>query len=453
MVILARLLTPAEFGLAALASTFVAILLGLAGMGFGPYIIRAREASDVLLSTAFWLVLGFALLLAGLLEAFADLLAFWLGQPDIAPLLRVLALTLPITSLSTVPSALLTRDLLMRKLALAQVFGSLIGIVAALTLAFLDLGVWALIGQSVANSAVVSLLLWRATSWRPKFAASAADISTLLRAGLPTLGTQLVQQLRDRGDELIIGAALGATPLGYWVIATRITRIVAELLTSVVSSVALPVLSRMSDDRQRFARASKYAISNLEFIVLPALTALAIVSPVLIPTVFGAQWVASGEIAQITTLATAVMSLGWLDDGIWWALGRFSVAFILTSVFAAFHLAVVAFSSQFGLVVLALAVLGRAIITAPIRAICLIGIGKLPIATYGTVPFTGLATATMAAAMLGVSTLASDASAWLYLSLQAAIAIISYVLMSLIVQRQILTGLVIEVHSLMRRKP
>ncbi|HEU0214277.1 MAG TPA: oligosaccharide flippase family protein, partial [Jiangellaceae bacterium] len=171
-VVLARLLDPRAFGTIALASVFVVLLSLLVEAGFGEALIQRKEVTSSDLDTAFWLSNAMGTGLALIMAASAGVVGELLGQPELAPVLRVLSLVLVLAALASVPQALLRRELAFRQIAIRGVAATLAGGAVGVGMAVAGWGVWSLVGQILANTVVGTAALWLACPWRPGRAVS-----------------------------------------------------------------------------------------------------------------------------------------------------------------------------------------------------------------------------------------------------------------------------------------
>jgi O-antigen/teichoic acid export membrane protein len=448
LIILARLLSPTDFGTVALANVFIAILAVLAGLGFDSYLVRAARVDMRTCSTALWISLALALVEYGALAAAAPWLADVLDAPNLPPLLWTVGAILPISALAAIPSALLRRDLVMKPLAVRGVLSSLIGGVGAVVLAILGAGAWALVFQLLAGQVVSCVLLYALTSWRPRLVFARTEARSMVRFGAAVVGTQLIHQLRDRGDELLIGGLLGPQALGFWTIATRLLRTGLDLFTSVVTTVSLSSFAKVSHDRMRFVGAIRTALATTAAVVIPGLAALAVLTPVLVPFAFGEKWQGSVVPAQLLTAAGIVGALQWVDANVWWALGRSGVELGLAALISTIHLATVALSAPYGLDVVALAILIRAVALAPIRVLALNRWAQIPLSIYRPVWRIAVCVLGMVAAIVGLSLPVDGLPALAYLAIIGGVALVVYLGLSMLLSRTLMLDLVRDVRSL-----
>lgn len=404
-ILLARLVSPSAFGLVSLAAVFVAIATLLSDLGVTPALTRAPTVTDASLSTGFWLGLAVSLGLCGILQLLASPFAAWLHEPPLSPIIRVVSLTLPVTSLCAVPTAILSRELRMRPQAMRQVLSVSVATLGAIVMAFAGLGVWALVFQDCGTVALDAYVLWRAVTWRPRLTFVMSEARTLLGFGYKVTLTQLVHQGRDRGAELLIGRLLGAHVLGFWVVATRISQLAVSMFASAINAIALPAFALVQSDASRLHRAVRHAVRICGTAALPGLLAIAALSPVLIPFLFGQKWQITGNIAQITAVTSGLAAFQWLDGNIWWAIGKPNVEFRLVTGISIAHLAVVWFLAPYGLTAVALGLLARTLVSVPIRLAALVKVGGIPLWCYRDLPMIAL----LSALMYGVMMLAGAA--------------------------------------------
>jgi len=447
LLVLARLLDPTAF-----ANVFVSILAVIAGLGFDSYIVRARTADIRMTSTAFWISLGLSLVEYGAIILAAPLIAALFDAPDLQQMMYVLGAALPLGAIASIPTALLLRDLNMKPLAIRGVSSSLAGGAVAIVLAFAGAGAYALIFQLLTTQVVSCILLYAVTRWRPRFLFSRADARIMLRFGVSVVGTNIVHQLRDRGDELLIGGLLGPQALGFWVIATRVLRTAVDVFTAVVTTVSLSSFSRVADDRKRLEGAVRGAISATTIVVIPGLIALCVITPVFLPFAFGDKWEVSVLPAQILTLAGVFNVIQWVDGNIWWAIDRAGTELILVTIVSVGHFIAVAIAAPYGLAVVALAILARTLLLFPLRVLALKFIARISLSIYRDVWRVIVSGAFMGAGLYALHFAIDDLQPVLYLAIQIVVGLVLYFAATMVLLRPLVTRLRGDIVSLIRRR-
>ncbi|MGY1745200.1 lipopolysaccharide biosynthesis protein [Blastococcus sp. SYSU D00695] len=307
-IVLGRLLDPDDFGVVALAMTFVAVLTAVADAGYAAYLIRVKELTDRLAATAFTIstVVGAVLMLV--VMALSGPLSDALGAPRLHLVLLFLAVPLFVTGLSSVPAALLERDLQFRALTIRQTLATGVSIVVAIVAAALGAGLWALVAQHLTRSVVAAVALWTATTFRPRREFSRSEARELTTFGLKSMGLAVSSQLRDQGELFLIGALAGTTALGYWTVAGRLVDAIFGLTTAAFFMVGVPLFAKLQDDPERLTRGLRTTMATGGMVLVPPLVFLALTSGTLVPLVFGEQWTASAGIAALLALRALASS-------------------------------------------------------------------------------------------------------------------------------------------------
>ncbi len=383
LVLLGRLLAPEDFGVVALAVAFVTVLQTVAEAGFSVWLVQAEEVDDRTTSTAFWTSTAAGVVTAAALALAAAPLAALLDAPDLAPVLAALSLVLVLAGLASTPMALLTREMRFRELAVRQVVSVLLGCVVGVATALAGAGVWALVLQLLVQHASGLVLLLALSRWRPGRQWSRPLAVEMTRFGARVVGIQGLQQVRDQGEVLLIGAALGTTALGYWSVATRLLYVLLDLCLGTVATVATPTFVRMRDDVRRLAAAYGQSVGLSALVVGPALVALAVTSPQLVPLVFGERWTASGPLAAVLAVGGLATAMTFFDRSVLIARDRLDVELRLVVLVVVLHLGLVVAVGPAGLLPLAWALAARAFATWPVRALALRRVAGVPLSAQG----------------------------------------------------------------------
>jgi polysaccharide transporter, PST family len=321
-VLLARLLDPGAFGLVALAGTVITVLNIFVEAGFSTAIVRSEEISDRKLNTAFWIGVGDAALLVGLLSVSAGWVARAYGTPELAPVLRALAWVMLFSSISAVHNALLVRKLEFRSKALRRLIAVVAGGIAGVTLALLGYGVWALVGKQAVEGLVDCLVVWRTSPWRPGRDVSKQDARELFGFGKNMVGSNMVKFINRSADDMIIGMFLGPVALGYYAVAFRANVAVTEVALRATSRTALPVFAKLQGDPVRMREAYYQALELAMLVACPVFLGLSATAPELCLTMFGAEWAPSIRPMQVLGLAGVGLAINLYVGPILIAVGR-----------------------------------------------------------------------------------------------------------------------------------
>jgi PST family polysaccharide transporter len=330
LVVLGRLLSPADFGLVALASMFITFAGIFVEQGFGKALVQRQELQPEHIDAAFWTALGVAAVVTLATVLVAGPIAQAANLPALAPVLRWLALGLVFNALSSTPSALLERSFGFKSLAIRRLCSTFAGGVAAIGVALAGGGVWSLVAQTLVGAVAGLVALWAATQWRPRAQFRMSALRQLWPVGFGVLGIEILSFIGSQSDRLIVGAFLGTRALGLYFMAMRIVAIMVEVFASIFSAVSLTMFSRLQQDEVRLREWLYRLTAASSALTLPCFALAAALAPVAVPFVIGAQWSASVTIFQILTLLGAVNSVAYFDRSVLLARGRARAAFLLT---------------------------------------------------------------------------------------------------------------------------
>jgi lipopolysaccharide exporter len=331
-VVLARLLTPGDFGVVGLALVFIAYAEVVTDLGMAQaliYLPEDQEANDA----AFTVSLVFSVLLVGVAMLAAPAVADFFRRPDLIPLFRVLSLSLLLGGLGQVPDALLRKGLLFRRRLIADLLRASGQGVVSIALAAAGTGPWAIVLGYLAGGLLWSVTAWALVSYRPRlrlWGLRWAKAGPLLSYGIATAGNALLLSLVFDLDYLIIGRRLGAAALGYYTLGFRIPEMVIINVFYVLSAVAFPLFSMAREDRELLRRGYVATIRLQTVYGVMAGTGLAAVAPMLVHVVFGPKWTPSIVPLQALALYAAFRSLGIGAVDVFKAIGRPGVAVALS---------------------------------------------------------------------------------------------------------------------------
>ncbi len=353
--ILSRVLLPEDFGLVALAAVFTTFTRIVAEGGLGDAIVQHPDLNDEHLDTAFWANVTFASLLAAGIAAVAPFAADLVKQPELGPVLAVLSISIFISGLGSVQRAVLTRKLAFgslttRKIAAVIVSGA-VGVAAALG----GWGVWSLVAQRLVAATVSVVTLWTISVWRPRLRFSFQHLREMLGFGANTVGFKVLNFFRRRSDDLLIGSILGAAALGFYTVAYRLLRLMINITTSIVGSVAFPVLSRIQDEPKRVRSAYYKAVRYTSLLAFPGFLGIAVLAPEVTLLLFGSQWDASVPVMRVLALGGLLQSVMFINGVVLKALGKPSWRLLITGIEAVVLVMAFFFAARWGILAVAVA--------------------------------------------------------------------------------------------------
>lgn len=401
-VVLGRLLEPTAFGLVAAAMAVTTLVETATNMGFATYLVQVRELTARVINTAFWTAVAISAAAAAVLAAAAPIVADLVGIDELTPMFRLLALSLLFGGLASTPTALLTRQLKFKLLAQRRFVAVTLGAVSGVVTALLGLGAYALVVQLLVVQGVTAVITLAVTRWELAFEWSGRLAKDVATYGAKSVSVDLIQQARDQGEVLIIGAVLGAAALGYWVVAMRILLVLTDLISASLSSAALPFFSQRRDDPDALGRAYGGLQTACALVAVPVFAVAAVASPLGVPLLFGDQWERSGELAALLTLGAIAGAVSFFDRPLLIAVGRIGTEVKLVAIIVALHLSMVALGSWWGLVGVAVAAALRPWLTWPLRIFTVWRFGTVGIGYQLNAVRIALAGLVMSAAASGV---------------------------------------------------
>jgi O-antigen/teichoic acid export membrane protein len=365
--ILARLLVPEDFGVVAIAMTVIPLIYLLSDLGFSTYVVQVEDASQRVLSTAFWYSAAAGVLLAGGLVAFAPILAAALSLPAVAPVLVCLSPAVLFVALASIPTALLRRRLAFRALALQSFVAGAIGQVTAIAVALIGWGVWALVLQLLVNQAVVLVCAWWSARWRPSLRFSRSEFATMFRFGTNVVGVELVALARLWAETAIVVTTLGVATLGFLNIAQRLIQATHDLSAAAILPVSTVVFSQIRSTVERLRGGYLRALSLSYVVVVPVMVFVAVGAPHIVPLMFGGQWGPSIVPAQALAVA-GIMTLGaMLDNGLFYGVGKPGRWLVYAIGVDLLTVATTLFASRYGLVGISVGFVGVAFVATVVR--------------------------------------------------------------------------------------
>jgi O-antigen/teichoic acid export membrane protein len=368
-VVIARLLTPADYGVVAMLSLFVGIATTLTEGGLGAALIQAAKPTETDKSTLFWTQLCLASILGAAMAGLGHLLAAWFDQPVLVQLSIVYGVNLLISATASIQLSLFYKHLELREVMvtslLAQVMAGIAGIVVALR----GGGAWAIVIQTVVASVVTTFGLWTQSSWRPQLVYSWTSLRRLGRVGATNVGVGILAEVESRIASLTIGQLAGPTNAGQYQRAASFQLLLARILSGVITRVAVPAFSAIQNDRLKLANALR-EVSFLNFAATAGVMwAIALIAEPLVSLLFGAQWAPAAPVLEALCLAAGFYPIYAMFSKALRVVGRNGLVFMQHLVRAGGMCLVALAFGGFGLVTLAWAQAAFLVFMLPMGAL------------------------------------------------------------------------------------
>lgn len=320
-ILLAHLLLPADFGLAAMALTFTGLTTIFTDLALGAALIQRPLITERDRSTVFWTTIACGAAISAIGVAISPFVADFFSHPEIAPLFAATSATAFLYAVAGTQMALLTRALNFRSLELREIASTIVGGVAAIALAFAGAGAWAIVGQNLVVAFVSMVLVWRLSSWRPRFVYSRESLRTLGSFGIKTFTARLLSYANLNGDNLLIGRFLGSVPLGVYAIAYNVMFLPATRVAAPVQQVLFPAFAQLQDDHEKLGRSWIRGSQLVAALNVSAFVGLLVVAPDFVPVVLGDKWHAVVPVLQLLCLAGIAQTMQTLNWSVLQAVG------------------------------------------------------------------------------------------------------------------------------------
>ena len=302
-IVLARLLTPSDYGVIGMLTIFLAISSTFIDGGFGSALIQKKRPTDVDYSTILYWNLGLSIVLYFVLFLSAPLIAKFYKLPILCDVLRVLGITLILNAARIVQHNQLRKRLEFKKVALINLSSSFIALVVTIYLAWRGWGVWALVAQQILLSVLCTLLYWITTKWRPVFQFSKESFKALFSFGGFILLSNLFNTFCNNIQGLLIGKVYNSSTLGYFSKARGLEHQASTFISSVLDQVSYPVLSEAQDDKNRMVGILKRFTGLSAFCTFPVMLLLILLARPIFLLLYGERWMDSVPFFQLLCLS------------------------------------------------------------------------------------------------------------------------------------------------------
>ena len=321
-IILARILSPAEFGLIGMITIFIAVSNSIVDSGFSSALIRKAKPKDIDFNTVFYfnLCLGIGLYL--ILFFFAPTISRFFKEPILISILRVMGVILIINAFGIVQRSLLVKEVDFKTQTKISLIASIISGFVGISMALNGFGVWSLVGQQISRQLLNSIFLWLFNTWRPALEFSKESFHELFGFGLKLLIADIINTIYNNIYFLIIGKFYSAAQLGQYTRADQFNSIFSSNLANVVQRVSYPVLCSIQDDDERLKSTYQSVIKTTMLVVFASMLSLAAVAKPLILILIGEKWLPAVVYLQIICFAGMLLPLNAINLNMLMVKGR-----------------------------------------------------------------------------------------------------------------------------------
>lgn len=451
--VLARLLSPTEFGLVAFASVFVDISRTMVIAGTPDVLIKHADWDEVLASTLFWLNLIVGVVLGICLIAGAALIPGQEYRGTFQAVLIVLSLSLLIDTAAVVQQAKLRREFKFKELATAGMSGRIASSVVGVALAFAGGGVWALVISRLMTSISTTAMLWRATDFRPRLVFSVPMVREHWGYSTQQLGSQLLAQGNEQVLPLVVGTFLGPAALGQYRVGSRILNLVASLVIRPLQTTALSAFSSVARKNGNIGSAYLKITRACAIVACPVYFGLAATAPDFVRVLFGPQWQQASYVLLALALISGPATLNYFQGPLLSAVGRSGMRFWSSLVSFVSNACISLLTVSLGPVGVAAGHTARAHLTTPFSLMMTRrAIGLNARDAIKSIAPVYLTSAAMGLAVFGIRLALSDMVPWMRLLICIVAGLAIFLLINLVFARKFVRSSFDEIIPLLPSK-
>ena len=320
--VLARLLTPSEYGIMAILTIFIAVSNSIVDSGFSNALVRKTNAKRVDYNTVFLFNLVVSGLLYVVLFFAAPAISVFFKEPLLVEVMRVIGWVLVINALAIIPRTLFVKEVNFKTQTKVSLIASISSGVVGIGMALAGMGVWSLVGQQLSRQLLNTLFLWIYCKWRPVWEFSVQSFKELFGFGSKLLLSGLLDTVFKEIYSLVIGRCYTSAQLGQYTRANQFNQIFSSNLTTVIQRVSYPVLSSIQDEPERLREAYRKVIKSTTLISFACMLGLAAVAKPLIILLIGEKWLPAVGFLQIICFSSMLYPLHAINLNILQVKGR-----------------------------------------------------------------------------------------------------------------------------------
>lgn len=289
-IVLARILTPSDFGTVSLIMVFTTIMQVFVDSGLGTALIQKKDADDLDFSSVFYFNIAVCIALyAGMFVA-APFIADFYNDVSLVIIIRVISLTIVISGVKGIQQSYVSRKMLFKRFFFATLGGTIFSAILGIVMAYAGFGVWSIVAQQLSNTAIDTLILWSTVRWRPKKMFSWERLGKLLRYGWKLLVSSLLDTVYNNLRNLIIGKFYTSADLAYYNQGDKFPKVIVTNINASIDSVLLPSMAGEQEHRDRVKSMTRRAIKTSTYIMAPLMMGLLFCAEPIVKLLLTDKW-------------------------------------------------------------------------------------------------------------------------------------------------------------------
>lgn len=298
-IVLARILSPEDYGTIALVTVFITILQVFVDSGLGTALIQKKNADDLDFSSVFYFNFVVCIVLYIGMFFVAPIIAEFYNDNSLVPIIRVISLTIVISGVKGIQQSYVSRNMLFKRFFFATLGGTIFSAFLGISLAYVGFGVWSIVAQQLSNTTIDTLILWITVKWRPKKIFSWERLKGLLSFGWKLLVSSLLDTVYNNLRNLIIGKVYSSADLAYYNQGDKFPRLIVTNINSSIDSVLLPTIASAQDDREQVKKMTRRAIKTSTYVMAPLMMGLAFCATSIVRLILTEKWLPCVPYLQI----------------------------------------------------------------------------------------------------------------------------------------------------------
>lgn len=367
-VIIARILSPDDYGLVALVTVFISISQVFVDSGMANALIQKRNADEIDFSTVFYFNICLCCIVYLCLFLLAPYIGLFFNNDSLTSIVRVLGIIVIISSVKNVQQAYVSKNMLFKRFFFSTIGGTIVAAIVGIIMAYSGFGVWALVAQQLFNAAIDTLILWLTVKWRPIKAFSIYRLQGLFKYGWKLLVSSIIDTLYNNLRQLVIGRVYTSADLAFYNRGRQVPNFVVTNINSSIDSVLLPAMSLKQDDYNSVKNMTRRAIKTSSFIMMPMMIGLAVVARPFTILLLTEKWESSIPFLQVFCLIFALEPIHTANLNAIKALGRSDVFLKLEIIKKSIGLVILLITMRFGVFAIALGMLFYTLVASVINS-------------------------------------------------------------------------------------
>lgn len=289
-ILLARILSPEDYGKIALITVFTTIMQVFVDSGLGTALIQKKDADDLDFSSVFYFNFFICIILYIIMYISAPYISDFYNDDSLTPLIKVISLTIIISGVKGIQQSYVSKNMMFKRFFYATLVGTIFSGILGVFLAYSGYGVWSIVFQQLSNTLIDTLILWCTVEWRPKKFFSWKRLKELLTFGWKMLVSSLIDTFYNNIRSLLIGRMYSSSDLAFYNQGDKFPNVIVNNINTSIDSVLLPAMASSQDNRNRVKNMTRRAIKTSTYIMAPLMIGLAVCAKPIVQTVLTDKW-------------------------------------------------------------------------------------------------------------------------------------------------------------------